>query len=131
MKTINEANYVDEAEKVIKNLSGRINQKTGKPIPMVTTSKIRNLLSMTADIYNNVMNLQDDILTKELSARIEYLRVRFVYECGREAQVKSFVNEARILEILKEIGNKRENYILFSHYMEALVAFHRFNGGKD
>ena len=27
-------------------------------------------------------------------------------------------------------GNK-ENYILFSHYMEALVAFRKFYGGRD
>ena len=45
---LNEQNYVDEAEKVILglvNLKGR----NGKSIPIVTTSKLRNLLAMTAE----------------------------------------------------------------------------------
>jgi CRISPR-associated protein Csm2 len=57
--------------------------------------------------------------------------VRFLYEAGRESAVKSLVEQAGILQILKEIGNSKKNYILFNRYMEALVAFHKFNGGKD
>lgn len=131
MKTITEQNYVDKAERVIKELSEKKNQKTGRPIPMVTTSKIRNLLAMTADIYNTVLNDGSDTLSGELVGRIEYLRVHYVYECGRERSVKDFVEKAEILTILKEIGNKKENYILFNRYMEALVAYHRFYGGKE
>ena len=131
VKTINEQNYVDLAEKAILNLKNKVNPKSKKAIPMVTTSKIRNLLSMTADIYNHVLILNDDKLNSELMGRIEYLRIRFVYECGREPRVKDFVTEAKILEVLKEISGSKENYILFNHYMEALIAFHRFNGGKN
>lgn len=45
---------------------------------MVTTSKIRNLLAMASDIYNEVVILQEDQLSDELNGRIEYLRIRFV-----------------------------------------------------
>lgn len=45
---INENNYVEEAEKVIKLLSEKKDQK-GRPVSMVTTSKIRNLLAMVSD----------------------------------------------------------------------------------
>ena len=31
----------------------------------------------------------------------------------------------------KEIKGSRANYILFNHYLEALVAYHRYYGGKD
>ena len=46
---INEKNYVDKAEAAITRLSKMVNRQ-GKVIPMVTTSKIRNLLAMAADI---------------------------------------------------------------------------------
>ncbi len=131
MKTINDGNYVDIAETVIKKLKGKVNPRNNKPIPMVTTSKIRNLLAMSSDIYNNVLLLQDDKLDSDLIGRIEYLRMRFVYECGREPSVKDFVTEAKILDILKEISGSKANYILFNHYMEALIAFHKFHGGND
>jgi CRISPR-associated protein Csm2 len=127
---INDQNYVDEAEKVILKLKD-LKDKKGKVIPLVTTSKLRNLIAMTSDIYNEVMNGKEDKLSEEICSRIEYLRIRFLYEAGREQAVKSLVEQAGILQILKEIGNSKKNYILFNRYMEALVAFHKYNGGKD
>lgn len=127
---INTHNYVDVAENVIKKLSQKTDKK-GNIVQMVTTSKIRNLLAMTADIYNEVMSRDDMELEDDICAKIEYLRVRFIYESGRENKVKDLVVEAEILENLKEIGNSRQKFILFNRYMEALVAFHRFYGGKD
>ena len=133
MKTINETNYVDKAEKAILSLRDKANQQQrGRgELKIVTTSKIRNLLAMTADIYNQVMICQNDKLSDDLKGRIEYLRVRFMYECGREPLVKNFVKEADILPILKEINGSKKNYILFSRYMEALIAFHKYYDGKD
>lgn len=127
---LNEQNYVDFAETVIVKLSKKTD-RNGRSVPMVTTSKIRNLLAMAADIYNDVMNQNENELSDEICSKIEYLRVRFIYECGREQKVKDLVLEAQILELLKNIGKSRERYILFNHYMEALVAFHRFYDGKD
>lgn len=128
---INENNYADEAEKVIIQLKNKTNPKTGKSVPMVTTSKIRSILAMTSDIYNEVIMQQDDKLSDDLAGRIEYLRIRVVYEAGREQSVKDFIMQAKILDILKEIKGSRKNYILFNRYMESLVAFHKFYGGKD
>lgn len=132
---INENNYADEAEKVILQLKNKTNPKTGKSVPMVTTSKIRSILAMTSDICNEVIMQQDDKLGDDLAGRIEYLRIRVVYEVGRDEDrdkpVKSFVMQSKILEILKEIKGSRKNYILFNRYMESLVAFHKFYGGKD
>lgn len=128
---INDENYVDEAEKVISKLKKKVNQRTGKPEPMVTTSKLRNLLAMTADIYNEVLNYQGDELPEDICSRIAYLRIRFVYEAGREPKVNDLVTESKILDIIKDINGNKRNYILFNRYMEALVAFHRYYGGKD
>ena len=81
MKTINETNYVDKAEKAIRSLRDKAEQQQrGRgELKIVTTSKIRNLLAMTADIYNQVMICQNDKLNDDLKGRIEYLRVRFMY----------------------------------------------------
>ena len=127
---LTEDNYVDIAEKAIKRLSEEKN-KNGKPIPLVTTSKIRNLLAMTADIYNEVVNSKEETLSSELIGRINYMKIRFIYEAGREPKVRRIVEEADILSHLDEINGSRKQYILFSHYMEALVAYRKFYGGKD
>lgn len=86
---------------------------------------------MTSDIYNIVLPLQNDSLSDEIIGRIEYLRIRFVYEAGREPKVKELVEAAHILDIIKEINGSRKNYILFNRYMESIVAFRKFYGGKD
>lgn len=128
---INDNNCVDKAENVIKNLvKGARKNFKGEP-DIVTTSKIRNLLAMNADIYNQVLTKSSEKLDDEICGRIENLRVRFMYECGREPKVKEFVQQAEILEILKEIKQSKKNYLLFSRYMEALIAFHKYYGGRE
>ena len=131
MERITEENYVDTAEQVIKKLASKKNPKTGKPVPMVTTSKIRNILAMTADIYNSVMSSNEDRLSNDEQSRLEYLRVRIVYEAGRDQTVKNFVEEAGLIDILKLGNGSKKGFILFNRYMESLVAFHRFYNGKD
>ena len=111
---INENNYVDKAEEAIKSLVEESKQKCRGKVNIVTTSKIRNLLAMTADIYNQVLTYTSEKLDDEICGRIEYLRIRFIYECGREPKVKAFVKQAEILEILKEIRQSKKNYLLFS-----------------
>ena len=80
---------------------------------------------------NGNMISKEEKLNDEICGRIEYLRIRFIYECGREPKVKAFVKQAEILEILKEINKSKQNYLLFSRYMEALIAFHKYYGGKE
>ena len=129
---LTEDNYVKEAEKAIQRLC-----KNEKKVPrgnrtciqhpdLVTTSKIRNLLAMTADIYNEVINMQSETLTEDIVGQINYMKIRFVYEAGREPKVAMLVKEAQILEHLEEIAGQRSQYILFSRYMEALVAYRKF-----
>lgn len=122
---LTEENYVEIAEKVIKKLHEEKNQK-GQLIGIVTTSKIRNLLSMTANIYNDVVNTKSEHLSNEVIGRINYLKLRFVYEAGREPKVKRLVETAQILQCLDAIKGSRSQYILFSRYMEALVAYRKF-----
>ena len=129
---IDDNNYVDKAESVIKGLS-IMTDKSGnkKKAQMIKTSKIRNLLAMVSDIYNDVLNLTGDKLPEEIVGRISYMRMKFYYEAGREKQVKELFEKSEVLEILKEIGTSKANYMIFSRYMESLVAFRKFYGDKD
>lgn len=131
---LTEDNYVEIAEHAIQNLCMQ-KDKRGKIVNLVTTSKIRNLLAMTAGIYNEVVNMQNDKLPADIIGRINYLKIRFVYEAGREPLVGKLVEEADILKCLDEIKGNRSRYILFSRYMEALVAYRKYygklNGMKD
>lgn len=122
---LNEENYVDKAQKVIEILAKNINE-------MVTTSKLRKLLSMTSDIYNDVLLCRNDKLDSSIVERINYLRIRFLYEAGRNRRdVGKFVEKAEILNCLVEIQGSKKRFILFNRYMEALIAYHKYYGGKD
>ena len=121
--------YVAKAEKAI-NECRKVTNSRGK-VEMITTSQIRNLLAMTADIYNQVMLSMNDVLSEEITGRIAYLKIRFIYEMGRDSKMKTFAQQAEILKAIDEIGNSKQKYILFSRYLEALVAYHKFYGGKD
>lgn len=127
---LTEDNYVKTAENVILKLSKEVDRR-GNQNGLVTTSKIRNLLAMTAEIYNDVINSTDEHLSQETIGRINYLKIRFVYEAGREKLVRSLVDEAQILSCLDDIKGSRKQFLLFSRYMEALVANRKFYGQKD
>ena len=114
---LTEENYVKTAENVIKKLIQEIEQKKSR-IGLVTTSKIRNLLAMTAEIYNDVINSTDERLSQGVIGRINYLKVRVVYEAGREPSVKNFVVGAELLDCLDDIKGSRiggENYVCKSY----------------
>ena len=78
-----------------------------------------------------VLNLSEDKLPQNIVGKINYMRIRFYYEAGREPKVKSLLEKADVFNIIKEIENSKKNYILFSRYMEALVAFRKFYGKSD
>lgn len=122
------ADYVEKAEEVMSTLK----KDKDKKIQVITTNKIRNILSMIMVVYN-VENLRtDSTLTEESIQGITMARIRMVYEAGRENTVKEFLKRAKLLEYIKDIGNDRQKLIKFTHYLEALVAYHRFYiGGKE
>ena len=106
MAILTNENYVKKAEEVIEKLS-RNTDRWGN-VQMVTTSKIRNLLSMSTDIYNEVRVIREDKLNDDICGRISYLKIRFVYEAGRDRDVKTFVKEAKIIEWWKRLKERRE-----------------------
>ena len=126
---IDKLTYVNKAEKVIKSLQKE--NKYGEKELKLTTTKIRNILSMVIQLYNDASHSKETVLDTDMQSRVQYLKMRIAYEAGRDRDVKDFVENAGILTIIGEIGSSKENLILFCNYMEALVAYHKFLGGKD
>ena len=115
-------NYIHEAEDIMRKISRNI-----------TTSKIRGFLSLVSKVYNVESVRTEDTLLPDSMDTIQMMRIRIVYEAGRDdtQSVKRFLNESHILNYIKGIGESRKNFIAFARYMEALVAYHKFYGGKE
>ena len=122
---LSEENYVKNSENVIKKL--REPNSRGKTDSQISTSKIRNLLSNISEIYNYITSVKDP---KDLNSKVQYLKIQFVYEAGRDKVTRKFIDEAKILDHLSNINGSKEEFLLFGKYMEALVAYHRYYGGE-
>ena len=126
---INRQNYVDEAEKAIKSMVKQ--DRNGNPVLSLTTSKIRNLLSMTAELKTDAQHSREAALSADMQSRVQYLKMRIAYEAGREPKVKDFVTRTDLLSYISEIGQDRGKLLLFCDYMEALTAYHKYYGGRE
>ncbi len=104
------------------------NVMRGKGKSNLTTSKLRNILSMASDIYNVENNRKEEYLAEENKTALRKMHVRIVYEAGRDRDVRNFVVQSRLINYIKYIEGSwsRKLFIRFENYLEALVAFHRF-----
>lgn len=132
---IDKLGYVQQAEKVILKLKepSQFNRRGGLQL---TTSKIRGILSMVSELYNETRIIQGEILPEDLQSRVQYLKMRIAYESGRENDkkekpIRDFIGTANLMNEIDSIGSSKEKLILFCRYMEALVAYHKFYGGND
>lgn len=121
-------NYVDLAEEIMHKeltLNGQKNKK------VITTSKLRNWFSIANDIYNVESRSAESKLKAESRMKLVNLRLRIVYDAGKDSKIKDFVTSANLLSYIKGIGSSREQMIRFAQYMEALVAYHKYFGGRE
>ena len=65
---------------------------------------------------------------EESASGLIALRIRMVYEAGRDDAVKLFLERAQLLEYIKGLGDSRAKLMDFAHYMEALVAYSKKEG---
>ena len=119
---LNKETYVDEAEKIIKKQENKYGKTN------LSTSKIRNILEMTSDIYNELSRETSEILPDGIKEKLQYLRIKIVYDSGRDKAVEKFVNDSKILDIVKEAytSESKSYVLLFCNYMEALVAYFKY-----
>lgn len=128
--------YVDKAERVMKELYG-----------VITTSKIRDLLAQVNELYNDIILEQDEKLDEKYVGKIRHLKVKMIYDAGRDRQQLSrwevrenpklkngkltyFFNQTGLLDMVDEIGDSRKKFLEYCRYFESLVAYQKFNGGK-
>lgn len=114
------SNYVDEAETIMRSKAGAI-----------STSKLRSWMSICSDIYNTERCRTEAELAPESGMKLTNLRVRIVYDVGRDNSLRGFVETSKLLNYLKGIGNSHEEMMKFARYMEALVAYHKYFVGKE
>lgn len=121
-----------EAENVILRL-----KKDGGGKLVITKSQIRKFLAAVNALTNKVddyraRNPRAVELSPELASTVKYLKVQLVYQAARnQTSVQPFVKQARLKERIDSIGTDLRAYEDFAHYVEALVAYHKFYGGED
>lgn len=129
--------YVGEAENVMTKLKYLINTKNRNT--KITTSKIRSILSMVSEIYNfETYNFEtrckqiDNKLHEKSLMNLQLLRIRLVYESGRNPyDIGVFIEKSHLIDYLLDVKDNRQKFFNYAHYVEALVAYHRFFGGSN
>ena len=127
---LNEKGYIDKEKKV--------KDKFGKFIPKLTNSQIRKFLTAVNIVKNKVdvfvaKNNGADSLSYELVAEVKFLKVNILYQAAKDntGAVKNFVMASNVDKFINDIGNDVNKFNKFCKYVEALVAFHKFYGGRD
>ena len=103
---------------------------------VITTSKLRNIMSMVSEVYNTESRSKKDKLSDDSISKLQRLRIRIVYEYGRTDVNKEFMffcDRFKVLDYLVEVSkeSKQEDFLNYAKYFEALVAYHRFHGGRE
>ena len=121
--------YVTRAENVIKSLY----KERGKI--KLTTTQLRKFLDMTNAIDNKIKlyelkgEVKDNTLPEDIQKEILSMKVKLVYQSGREKSVKDFVIKSSMLQEIDNIDGKVSNFKDFFNYVEALVAYRKLQGG--
>lgn len=123
-KKLNKKTYVDEAENVIAELP-RENRDANRI--QLSTNQIRNILSLINELYDMVRTNTEKVLSDDVQSHIQYVKMKLIYSAGKEKTVKDFIERSSLISYLNGIGDSRDDLILVCHYMEALVAYHRYN----
>ncbi len=125
---------VTEAEKAIEGL--KYKDKNNRDRIDVKTSQIRKFRTAVHFVRNKVdlykaKNKGAEALSKELTAEIKFLKVNLLYQAGRTVAVKQFMTISKLDVIIDSIGDSLARFVKFTKYVEALVAYHKFLGGRD
>ena len=136
-------NYVDRADKVMRVLSEEAQKSYGSK--MVTTSQIRKFLTAVNRVNGKIDQFKNGNkssasgrIPEDIQMETKFLKVKLAYQIGRADSgryranpVKEFADKSGLIGEIDKIGDSLERYENFARYVEALVAFHKFYGGKD
>lgn len=85
------------AHEVVKNNLKMEKDKRGKEelklFSGLTTSKLRNLMEQVNRLYTMIFNSTEEKLSRNFIDELEYLKIKFYYEAGREKSVDEFLKK--------------------------------------
>jgi len=129
------SDVVARAESIVKRLEtnkrGSLN---------LTTSQIRKFLASVNALKNRVDVWKSRVLREggepkelpaEIANEIKFMKVKLIYQSGRERAVRNFIDTSKIIESIEQIGRDPRKFEEFSRLVEAIVAYHKFYGGRD
>ncbi len=130
--------YAQEAHKVIKSLQYRDKYNSNKMIIDVKTAQMRKIMSMVNIISGKLdrlsINKPDSVnFGEDIEKSLIDLKVKIIYQSGREKSVKKYVEYANFLEKIDNLMKTKKTSELkeFIGYNEALIAYHKFEGGRE
>lgn len=123
---------INEAKDFVKNNLFRKNMKN-ELTSQISASQIRKFLSAVNKINNKIRyQNNDDILSEDIVAEIAYMRIQFAYIVGKNKGNKELEKlHEKLDNAMANIKNSKSNFINFAKYVEAIVAYHKFYGGRD
>ena len=103
-----------------------------KNITSISTSQIRKFLSAVNKINNKVKYQNDsEELSNDIVDEIAYMRVQFAYIVGKNNTNEMKELYKKLDPAMAEIKTSKAAFINFARYVEAIIAYHKFHGGKD
>ena len=84
---------------------------------------------MINEVYIPVKSSTDKELNEDILSKLQYIKMKIAYQAGREKKVKIFVDNTDIMKHIDHVKTK-DDLILLAHYMEALVAYHKYHIDK-
>lgn len=116
--------YVTQAQKVF----------TAFTAWTITANQLRNILDLAMNMFNVESQRTEEKIADNTKGKILRTRVQIVYSAGRDGNrnpVKDFIDITKLLDYLEQVGDDRKKLLNWIHYLEALVAYHRYYGGKE
>lgn len=97
----------------------------------LTTSQLRKFLAAVVALQNRVQAIDGDELGDEIVEEVKYLKIKAAYQAGRSRDVKDFLDKSDLVKEIDKIGNSKKAFMSFSKYVEGLIAYHKYYGGKE
>lgn len=120
----------DVANEFVKSKLFCFDERANREKALITTSQIRKFLSAVNCLENKISSCGQK-LEPEIANEIKYLKVKLAYQVGRDNKNRGLRNLYDEIEpLISQIGTSKDNYTKVARYIEAIVAYHKFNGGE-
>ncbi|MGQ9671414.1 MAG: type III-A CRISPR-associated protein Csm2 [Desulfosoma sp.] len=109
---------VDIADAVGKTVANRVKM-----------NQIRRFLDGARKVEAELKGRED---FEKIKGQIVLLRPKLAYAAGRHSDVEHLADLAEILDAaVRSAAQTKDNFMKFLRFMESIIAYHRFHGGKD